>query len=180
MGIYLHLIDFRSPRGFEIVVPEGHRNAYQRMRISPNDSMQTVVSNILRQYNRPSDRHPLDVIRIEAHGDYQGGSAIVNKIKFGQAMDALTVDAFREIRPLWHVVYQPDDHGVRYQSVIPRIEMHCCELVPGCNEALQALAVAAQAPVFASSLAQDVDARPGSDPFALERPGYIYRFNPYP
>jgi hypothetical protein len=175
MGVYLHLIDVRSPRGFTVVVPEGSRSAYQRMPlVQTTDTMADVVADIMRRYGRR--RYPLDVIRMEAHGVVGRGSAVVNQIQLGTGLTVSSARAFREIRSLWSRTYEPDDRDLWYRSVIPRIEMHVCEVIPGCVLTLRALAEEARAPVFASSASQDVDARPGFDAFAME--GRIRRFNP--
>jgi hypothetical protein len=176
MGIYLHLVDFRSPRGFEIVIPAGYRSAYQRMRVEAREPMGDLVGRIFQNYRNRGNGHPLDVIRIEAHGIVHEPNLYVTEIQFGLRMDESTVGAFRRIRPLWHTPYDPLQHAASHRLVFPRIEIHGCGAVPGCNGTLAALARAAGAPVFATPADQDVDARPGRDPFALE--GQIFRFNP--
>ena len=190
MGINLHLVDQRSPRAFTVVIPARHSvNQILRMQrqgltrrdlmyplrslVGPSDTMTDVVNNILSQYGPP--RRLLDVIRIEAHGIVPQFSAIVAGVQFGSCMDNSTVSAFTRIRPLWRRAYAAVPPSTPYDTVIPRIECHGCEPVPGCDAMLQALANAALAPVFASSAAQIVHAGPGQNPYAIEPP--VFRFH---
>jgi hypothetical protein len=186
MGIYLHLVDLRSPRGYA-VIPTDHHSAFQRIDVAATDTMNSVVSRIFQFFgNDRRNPHPLDMIRIEAHGTNAQGdpnSSIIDTIQFGAAMDVSTVGAFSRIAPLWHIAYRPDClESQEYRAVFPRIEMHCCGIVPRCNPILQSLANAARAPVFASRWLQCVSNEPcfGSTApaslFGLEGP--ISRFNP--
>jgi hypothetical protein len=168
MNIEFHLIDIRSPRGFEVVVPH---NRWRQ--VLPEHNMSVVVDNLIAACGR----NRLDVLRIEAHGVVSGEmSAIVDTIQLGSDMNSSTVLQFQRIRSLWSCPYQAPMLGTYYPGVRRRIEMHCCELVPGCNSTLQALANAARAPVFATSASGDVNASAGGDPYALAEP--VYRFNP--
>ena len=73
MGIHLHLVDVRSPRGFS-VIPSDHLSAFRRIDIAAADTMDTVATRILHDCgNDPRNRYPLDVIRIEAHGTNAAG-----------------------------------------------------------------------------------------------------------
>ncbi len=175
MGIQLHLIDQRSPRGFTFipdVIPAGRRGTYPILRMSrpgltpdspmyammslvgPNDTLVAVVNNILSQYGQA---RRLDVIRIEGHGRVAGVNNIVNAIEFSNLMDAATVTTFTRIVHLWSRAYAPIASGTSYDAVIPRIEIHGCQPVHGCDPILQALANASQAAVFASSAVQTVN-----------------------
>ncbi len=187
MAIQLHLIDRRSPRGFTFI-PRARQATYPILRIprsgqqpddwfslvGPEDTMVVVVSNILSQYGRPPGR--LDVIRFEAHGIAPFVGAPVDRIDFASAMDATSVGAFSQIVALWSRPYRPGvASATAYTSIVPRIEMHGCEPVHGCDAMLQALANAAQAMVFASSASQTVSGH-WRDMFAIEPP--VFRFDP--
>lgn len=170
MGIEIALIDIDSPRGFTFVVPRQRRIMVQR-----SHTMGQIVDQIFAMC-RPRS---LDVIRIEAHGEVEGPfNAIVNRVEFGAAFNADTVSAFRSIRSLWSQPWQMPMYNVQngYMYEIPRIEMHGCEVVPLIIPTLQALASYALTNVFGSSASQDVDARDGQNPYAIE--GQVYRFVP--
>jgi len=194
MGLNLHLIDQRSPRGFTFIstcvparmrsnypilrmqrpgIPPGHPMYAMMSLVGPSDTMDAVLTTILSQY-RPNS---LDVIRVECHGVAPYPGANVDTIEFGAIMNASTVSAFTRIRPLWSRPFAAVTPGTVYNTVVPRIEMHGCEPVPGCNATLQALATAAQACVFASSASQDVNTSGRwQDMFAIEPP--VFQFNP--
>ncbi len=172
MNIEFHLMDPRSPCGFDCVVARNRREI-----ILETDTIAAVVTKLIRSCGT----HRLNVVRIEAHGRVGTASAIVNGIDFGCDMNATTVRDFQQIRSLWSRDYVPaylcsELVPNYYPAFIPRIEMHGCEVVPGCNLTLQALANAANAPVFGSSSSQDVNANPGADAFAIEGP--VFRFDP--
>lgn len=196
MGMNLHLIDQRSPRGFTVAVPlhDPRTNEILRMRarlrrmriastdvryalqslIGENDSMADVVAEITSQYGSP--RRPLDVIRIECHG-IEGPGGGVFGLRFGQSMNTGDVAAFRGIQSLWSRFYSVVEVShPTVESVIPRIECHGCAPVHGCNAILQALATAANASVFASNTSQEVHAGRRENPYAFE--GSIFQFVP--
>jgi hypothetical protein len=169
-NIEFHLIDRRSPQGFTFVVP-----ADRRVMIEPTDDMSAVVQKMVRRLGN----HRIHVLRIEAHGTITGIGTVVNTIQFGSAMNVATVSAFQRIRPLMSSSYSgPPTGGINYRTVHPRIEMHCCQLVPLCNPILQALANAVHVPLFASSAPQDVDARSRHAAYRIEPP--VTRFEPGP
>lgn len=140
------------------------------------------MSDVVRKIIQKIGRNRIEVLRIEAHGTITGPGILINAIQFGAAMDATTVRVFRSI--MGHMssfysgppIFDATPGRAYYATVFPRIEMHCCRVVPICNSILQALAEAVHAPVFASSADQDVDARTGSDPFGFEGP--VFRFEP--
>jgi hypothetical protein len=193
MGINLHLVDQRSPRGFTVAVPRHNPriNKILRMQarlsslgigpaqdqyamqslIGENDTMAAVVTEITSQYSSQA----LDAIRIECHGIEIPGAGVFG-LRFGQSFNAGDTSQFRRIQPLWSSPYSPVPLGTAYGNVVPRIECHGCAPVHGCNAILQALASAANAPVFASNESQTVHAARGTNPYAFE--GAVWRFVP--
>jgi hypothetical protein len=192
MGVNLHLVDQRSPRGFTVAVPRhnprinkilrmqtrlsgmgierGHNLYAMQSLIGENDTMGAVVDEILSQYSSSS----LDAIRIECHGIEIPGAGVFG-LRFGQSFNAGDTNEFRRIQPRWSSSYSPVPLSTAYGNVVPRLECHGCAPVHGCNGILQALATAANAAVFASNVSQTVHAT-GGNPYAFE--GAVWRFVP--
>ena len=193
MGINLHLVDQRSPRGFTVAVPRhnprinkilrmqarisrlgiapGHDQYALQSLIGEQDTMAAVVTEITSQYASQA----LDAIRIECHGIEIAGVGVFG-LRFGQSFNAGDTNQFRSVQPLWSSPYAPVPVSTPYGSVVPRIECHGCAPVHGCDALLQALATAANAPVFASNESQTVHAARGAQPYAFE--GAVFRFIP--
>lgn len=206
MGIILHLVDQRSPRGFTQAFSASHRvNRILRIErplmqppllrprpgtppreidprweyyslVGPNDTMALVVRDIMHQYG--SGPRWLDAIRIEAHGRLPGAFRPADRVQFGAGMEASDVAYFYPIATLWSRPYSgsPVSPTTAINQALPRIEFHSCQIVHGCDAMLQALANASGAYVFASSADQDVDLRRGQDRYAMEPP--VFRFHP--
>jgi hypothetical protein len=200
MGINLYLIDQRSPRIFTMAFPESGRvNRILRIErpemqpplmrptrgrtdsrwalfslIGGADTMSCVVRCIMGQFNPGS----LDLIRVEAHGRLPGAVGSANSVQFGARMEAADIECFSQIATLWSHPYtgSPASPTTPINRLSPRIEFHCCRIVPGCDAMLQALANASLAYVLASSADQDVDLRRGRDRYAMEPP--VFRFDP--
>ena len=194
MGINLHLIDQRSPRGFtegvryhdprtnqilrmqtrlrRMRITSGHPQYASQSLIGENDSMVAVMDEIRSQYGPPS--RPLDVIRIECHGIDTGYG--VFSLQFGQRFNIGDANEFRRIHSLWSHPYSAVPVNTPYSNVIPRIECHGCAPVHGCDALLQALATVANATVFASNVSQEVHAGRRENPYAFE--GSVFRFVP--
>jgi hypothetical protein len=134
MGINLHLVDQRSPRGFTLAFAENDpvnkilrierpqlsppllrpRAATPRRQrdprwalyslIGPEDTMSHLVSSIMHQYSRAG----LDLIRIEAHGEVPASSSIVEEVQLGAGMGLRgerNVGYFYPIALLWSHAY---------------------------------------------------------------------------
>jgi hypothetical protein len=125
--------------------------------------MTAVVGRICQEFRRWS----LDVIRICSHGN-----ASAPDIGFGERLNCTNASAFRLVRPLWRLLYAPDDHGMNYRVVVPRIEIHSCGAASGAEGMCRSLASAAGAPVFAS-----LDDQVAGSNWLME--GRLRRFNPW-
>ena len=180
MGIYLCVIadDFQGP--VNLVDGTYRRNRYtndgvmRRLRPSVNarERLPAVVMRILAAV----PHHSLDALLIFAHGYLNQQQSRENgfevpTFKLGRGLTAANASLFRSMTHLWSRRYDGATQQGDFRSTVPRIELHVCYAAEMWNRPIvQALARAAQAPVFASGVPQMVENR------GFE--GRVSRFNP--
>jgi len=134
-----------------------------------------MVAAVVSRICGAVEPHSLDVILIFAHGHMNRDNAREDgytepTIKLGRGLTSTTAPEFRQITHLWRRSYEPDSL-TDFRAVVPRIEMHVCYAGEEWNRrVVQALARAAQAPVFVSALPQMVE--------NLAFEGRVLRVNP--
>ena len=175
MGVYFHVITTSFPMGairaIDRTYPHhDHTGTLVHRRLDrgvesdwgpPGEGtgIREDVHHVVQRVCNVVQPHSLDVLRICAHGS---SNASQPAILLGNGLTDSSVHAFEAIRPLWRIVYQPEQlrrhqrGALNYHAVIPRVELHVCNAALRQEAPLQALANAVQAPVFASYTVQRI------------------------